>query len=49
MCIATGPLEKIVIDYATPSPRWYLLVLNFKNLSWQSILLPAEYLQNADR
>ena len=45
-CIATGHPEKVLIDYITPNPKWilslflwYLLVLNFTNLSWQSILL----------
>ena len=41
--IATGCLDKVVVNYVTPNPTWisslllwYLFILNFMNLSWQT-------------
>ena len=41
--ISTGRIEKVVVDYVTPDPTWisllllwYLFILNFMNLSWQT-------------
>ena len=41
--IATRCLDKVFVDYVTPNPTWvsllllwYLFILNFMNLSWQT-------------
>ena len=55
-CIATYSLDKVFVGYTAPTPKWiwspllwYLRVLDFLDPSWQSILLPAEYLLNVKR